>query len=240
MRKRKVWLPKDIKLLMLHYSDTPMSEMMKLFDRNSMSISNKAYDLGLKRSDAFLNGPHGGRIKKGETIGKDSQFKPGMAGWNKGKKQSDYMSAENIEKTKLTRFKKGNVPLNHKPIGHERITRDGYIEVKVRDAGVDSKNKNFELKHRLLWKQHHGDIPEGMNVEFVTGADKINFSISDLVLRTKKENMIRNVESDNAIIKRFLGVKQPEIIEKIKKEMPELIDLKRNSIKLNKQLNNHE
>ena len=240
MRKRKVWQPEDIESLKILYSDTPMFELIEKYDRNSMSISNKAYDLGLKRSDAFLNGPHGGRIKKGETIGKASQFKPGMAGWNKGKKQSDYMSAENIERTKLTRFKKGNVPLNHKPIGYERIKKDGYVEVKVRDAGVDSKNKNFELKHRLLWKQYNGEIPEGMNVEFIPCADKTNFTISDLVLRTRKENMIRNIESDNSIIKRFLGIRDPELIEKIKREMPELIQIKKNTIKLNQQLNKHE
>jgi hypothetical protein len=236
MTKRKLWLPDDIELLKLLYCDTPMFELIKKFDRNSMSISNKAYDLGIKRSAEFLSGPYGGRIKKGQIIGKDSQFKAGVPGWNKGKSQSDYMSFESIEKTKLTRFKKGNIPLNHKNIGYERITKDGYVEVKVRDAVIDSKNKNFELKHRLIWKQYYGKIPEGMNVEFIPGADKINFTISDLVIRTRKESMIRNAESDNSIIKRFLKIKEPELIEKIKNDAPEIIDLKRKAIKLNNKI----
>ena len=28
-------------------------------------------------------------------------------------------------------FKKGNVPANHRPIGSERITVDGFVEIKV-------------------------------------------------------------------------------------------------------------
>ena len=63
---------------------------------------------------------------------------------NKGRKQTEYMSEEQLAKTKATRFKKGHVPKNHKPVGYERITRDGYIEVKTAEPNV------FELKHRLV------------------------------------------------------------------------------------------
>lgn len=232
MRKRKIWQPKDIESLKVLYSDTPMVELIERFNRDSMSISNKAYDLGLKRSIQFLNGPHGGRIKKGERIGIGTQFKKGLIPKNKGMKQIDFMNPEAIEKTKATRFKPGQIPFNIKPIGWERITKDGYVEVKVRDSGIDSKNKNFELKHRLVWKEYNGEIPSNMIVEFLPGVNKINFSVSDLVLRTRKENMIRNNDCDNSIIKRYLKVKDPELIEKIKNDAPELINLKRNSIKL--------
>ena len=232
MRKRKIWLLNDIETLKVLYCDTPMFELIEKFNRDSMSISNKAYDLGLKRSVKFLNGPHGGRIKKGERIGIGTQFKKGLIPKNKGMKQIDFMKPEAIEKTKATRFKPGQIPSNIKPIGWERITKDGYVEVKVRNSGIDSKNKNFELKHRLIWKAHHGEIPSNMIVEFLPGVNKINFSVSDLVLRTRKENMIRNTDCDNSIIKRYLKVKDPELIEKIKNDAPELINLKRNSIKL--------
>jgi hypothetical protein len=150
------------------------------------------------------------------------------------------MKPEEIEKTKATRFQKGIVPHNIKPIGYERITRDGYVEVKVRESKTNSKNKNFELKHRLVWQQHNGEIPEGMNVEFVAGADRLNFTIDDLVLRTRSENMKKNFESDDAIVKRFLGINDPEMVDKIKNQHPELIELKRQTLKLNNQLNRYE
>jgi len=240
MCARKLWLPDEVRYLEKSYPDVPMVQMVSFLNRSASKISNKANSLGLKRSESFFESEHSGRIKKGEVIGKETQFSKGIAGWNKGKKQSEYMKPEEIEKTKATRFQKGLVPHNLKPIGYERITRDGYIEVKVRDSKTDSKNKNFELKHRIIWQQHHGEIPEGMNVEFVAGADRLNFTIDDLVLRTKAENLKKNFESDDAIVKRFLGIKDPEMVDKIKNQHPELIELKRQTLKLNNQLNRYE
>ncbi len=37
-------------------------------------------------------------------------------------------------------FAKGNVPPNHRPVGSERISKDGYIEVKVAEP------KQVEIK----------------------------------------------------------------------------------------------
>lgn len=240
MCARKLWLPDEIGYLKNSYPDVPMDQMVLFLNRTASQISNKAHYLGIKRSKSFFESEHCGRIKKGEVIGKSTQFKKGLAGWNKGKKQTEYMDQETIERTKATRFKKGIVPHNIKPIGHERITKDGYIEIKVRESKTDSKNKNFELKHRLVWEQHHGEIPEGMNVEFVAGADRLNFTIEDLILRTKVENMKKNFESDDCIVKKFLGIKNPELVQKIKNHHPELIEVKRQTLKLNNQLNKYE
>jgi hypothetical protein len=184
-----------------------------------------------------MKGPDCGRILKGQTVGFGTQFKKGSVPKNKGKKQTEFMTAEAIAKTSATRFKKGNQPHNIRQIGFERITADGYVEVKVRNAPENGKNKNFELKHRLVWEQYNGSIPKGMIVEFIPGADKINFTVSDLVLRSRYENMISNSFCDNAIVKRFMKVKEPKMIEKIKNEAPELIALKRNSILLNQKIN---
>jgi hypothetical protein len=41
---------------------------------------------------------------------------------------------------------------------------------------------------------------------------------------------------DTSIVKRFLGVKDPELVEKVKKSMPEVIELKRTQLKLNKKI----
>ena len=42
------------------------------------------------------------------------------------------MTPEAIERTKATRFKKGDKPGNHRKVGSERITVDGYIEIKTK------------------------------------------------------------------------------------------------------------
>lgn len=120
--------------------------------------------------------------------GLTGRFKKGHVTHNKGKKQTEYMSKEAIEKTKATRFKKGNIPQNHRDIGEERISKDGYIYIKVRDGCL---NDNWELKHRYIYKQHYGEIPNGYNVMFAD-KNKRNFDIDNLILVSKSEDLIMN------------------------------------------------
>lgn len=234
---RHIWKPSEVKKLIELYPNTQNKVLAEIFCITEGKISNKAYSLGLRKSEAYMQSPECGRIMKGQRVGIGTEFKKGMVPKNKGKKQTEYMSIENIAKTVATRFKKGSIPHNTKPIGYERITVDGYVEVKVRNAPENGNNKNFELKHRILWEQHHGPIPKGMIVEFLPGADRINFTINDLVMRSRYENMIANSFCDNAIVKRFLGVREPELIEKIKSEAPELIAVKRKTLLLNQKIN---
>lgn len=87
-----------------------------------------------------------------------------------------------------TQFKSGHLPHNTKPVGYERITRDGYIEVKIKMRPSSPLcNDNFILKHRLIWEEAHGPIPEGYKVTFLDG-DKRNFDLSNLALVTNAEN----------------------------------------------------
>ena len=114
-------------------------------------------------------------LKTGNT----GQFKKYKEPWNKGFK--GYMGANK------TSFKKGNIPPNYKSVGSERVTRDGYTEVKIKDP-----NK-WELKHRYVYKKHYGEIPSGYNVIF---ADKniSNFDIDNLILVSKAEMLMLNRE----------------------------------------------
>ena len=114
-------------------------------------------------------------LKTGNT----GQFKKYQEPWNKGLK--GYMGANK------TSFKKGNIPPNYKSVGSERVTRDGYTEVKIKDP-----NK-WELKHRHVYKKHYGEIPSGYNVIF---ADKniSNFDIDNLILVSKAEMLMLNRE----------------------------------------------
>lgn len=117
--------------------------------------------------------------------GLTGQFQKGNISHNKGKKQSEYMTKEAIERTKATRFKKGNRPSNYRPVGSERITKDGYIEVKVADP-----NK-WETKNKIVYKQHFGDIPKGYKVIYADG-NKLNNDINNLILVSNSELLIAN------------------------------------------------
>lgn len=117
--------------------------------------------------------------------GLTGQFKKGHVSHNKGKKQIEYMSQEAIERTKKTRFKIGNKPKNYRPVGSERITKDGYIEVKVADP-----NK-WETKNKIIYKQYFGDIPKGHKVIYADG-NKLNNDINNLILVSDNEELIMN------------------------------------------------
>lgn len=136
--------------------------------------------------------------------------KKGDAPFNKGLKQVDYMTADAIEKTKATRFCKGNVPHNVNPMGDgaivERRDKTGRPYKYVRIA-----LGKWRLYHRILWQQHYGPIPDDGIIVFKDG-DSLNVTIENLELITLAENMLRNSKYNypQDIIPSLLLVKQLE------------------------------
>ena len=92
-------------------------------------------------------------------------------------------------KANVTSFKKGHKPYNYKPLGSERITKDGYCEIKVSDT-----DRRWRLKHVLIYEKHHGKVPKGSAVIFLDG-DKRNFDIDNLHLVTRGQLAMLNKNS---------------------------------------------
>ena len=115
------------------------------------------------------------------NTGRTGCFQKGNIPYNKGRK----MPPEVYEKTKATMFKKGNIPQNYRPVGSERITKDGYIEIKIADP-----NK-WQLKHKYVYEQINGKIPNGYAILFLDG-NKLNTDISNLKLIKRSELLIMN------------------------------------------------
>jgi hypothetical protein len=113
------------------------------------------------------------------NTGFTGQFNKGHIPINKGVKGIVY------EGCKKTWFKKGNEPINHRPIGSERINVDGYIEIKVAEP-----NK-WRLKHRVVWEEKNGPVPKDHNVIFGDG-DRDNLDINNLILVSKQQMLILN------------------------------------------------
>lgn len=118
--------------------------------------------------------------------GLSGKFRKGQAPHNKGKK----MPKEVYEKVKHTMFAKGSVPPNHRPVGSERISKDGYIEVKVAEP-----NK-WRLKQRVVYEEAKGKIPEGCPIIFLDG-NKRNFDIDNLRCITRSELLYLNCNGLN-------------------------------------------
>jgi len=79
-------------------------------------------------------------------------------------------------------FKKGHKPINHKPIGSERIDKDGYTLVKVAEPNV------WKLKHKVIWEEKNGKVPEGYVLTFLDG-DKNNITLDNLALISMAESL---------------------------------------------------
>ena len=79
---------------------------------------------------------------------------------------------------------KYNPPL---PKGAEKTRADGYVHVKVcskRDGG--KKTDNWKRKHRLIYEQANGKIPDGYVIIFLDG-NKQNITLDNLMPASQAE-----------------------------------------------------
>ena len=113
----------------------------------------------------------------GISTGLTGRFEKGHVPVNKGKK---FPGTGN-----RTTFRKGNVPANKMNVGEDIITTDGYVKTKIAEPNV------WEYKHKLIWAEAHGPIPEKHSVIFADG-DKLNLSIDNLLLVSRAELLMLN------------------------------------------------
>lgn len=95
--------------------------------------------------------------RKGWLTGRNGRYPSGHAPANKGKKMP--FNANSAK----TQFKPGQLPHNHVGPGHERIDpRDGYVVMIVDEVNPWTGAATRPVhKHRWLWEQANGPIPEG-------------------------------------------------------------------------------
>lgn len=192
-------------------------------------VSQQASRLGIKKTAEFLKSPECNRLdgKRGSY----SRFKKGHTPVNKGKS----ISPELREKMKHTWFQKG-----HEPAGTKH---DGYISTRIDSHGhpyqyVRVEKGRFEQLHRHNWKKVNGPIPEGMILRSKDGdssnCDPENWELVDRAGHLGK-NSGRDELTDNYILAK-LTQHSPEL-KPLFAEIPELIEYKRNQIKLKRTIN---
>ena len=99
--------------------------------------------------------------------GNSGCFKKGHIPYNKGIKGLTGPSS--------TSFKKGQKPPQTKPVGSERLTKDGCIEIKV-----DEYSKHWKRKHRYVWEQANRPLEKGEVILFLDG-NKTNCNLDNLM-----------------------------------------------------------
>lgn len=102
--------------------------------------------------------------RNGWLTGRTGHFTAGGVAHNKGKKMP--FNANSAR----TQFKRGQLPPNAKYLGHERVSKDGYVEISIAETNPHTGFKRrYVLKHRHLWQQINGPVPEGSALKCLDG-----------------------------------------------------------------------
>lgn len=103
-------------------------------------------------------------LRKGWRTGRTGCFEKGSVPANKGKKMPYN------PKSARTQFKKGHRPASTKYLGHERVSRDGYVEISVQERNPHTGfERRYVLKHRWEWEKVNGPVPDGMALKCIDG-----------------------------------------------------------------------
>lgn len=213
--------PETIKYLSDHYLTTNVNQMSIAVKRSEIYVRGAMKRLGLVQPPDLI-----------ERFTQEGRLKPGNVSWNKGKRQKDYMSKEMIERTKATRFKKGQRIYNEEYDGALSFrfdkTNRPYVYIRLAKA-------KWVLLQVYVWECTRGPIPPGHVVAFKDG-NSMDCTPENLMLLTRKQNMIRNSASTNltdGYIANCLAWRDKEKAAEYLKQ-PLLIQLKRESLKLNR------
>lgn len=206
----------DVAWLREHYPR--MTDIESLLDDYEAKFGNrptkaavymKASKLGIRKAPVI------GRKDKAERAVYWSK-EPAMEAWmlenDHGQRMDELQAAWrerfgfNISHGQVNRFRAAHGTQTRKshgggrpllPIGTERIGKDGYVVVKVREkTTVPMSKDNWMLKHVWAYEQAYGPVPEGHVVYFADG-DRRNFDPENLVAVPRRlVGVMNNLRAD--------------------------------------------
>lgn len=107
--------------------------------------------------------------RNGWLTGRTGCFEPGLVPHNKGRKGQ---CAPGSEKGWFSKGRRnGKARQLYKPIGTERLSKDGYLERKIHD-GMPLQSR-WRAVHLIRWEDANGPLPDGHCLKCLDG-DKTN------------------------------------------------------------------
>jgi hypothetical protein len=182
-RNRTPWAGWEIALLRDLYPDVEASVIAWFVNRELHAVYRKARLLQLQKSREFVASVSRERFDASHPARRFC-FQKGHTPAIKGKKGVSHPGSV------PTQFKPGSKPGNWMPIGSERITHDGYRQVKLTDTGYPPRDW-VEL-HRLVWVAMTGQPIPLRHIVAFRDRNKLNCDPSNLELISLKENGRRN------------------------------------------------
>ncbi|MBD8556888.1 HNH endonuclease [Rhizobium sp. CFBP 8762] len=138
-----------------------------------------AFNANFQREDVTPQNLHALRKRMGWKTGRTGHFVKGQVSPNKGTTCAPGTGGRHPN-AQRTQFKKGRLPHNHQGAGHERIDRkDGYTVMIIDEVNPWTGAATRPVhKHRYLWEQANGPIPDGYVLKCLDG-DKMNCAPSN-------------------------------------------------------------
>jgi len=201
MKPRKYWTATEDAQLTALYPCTPTAKVAVKLGHSLSATYQRAYKLGLAKNAEYLTSPEACRLRRGDNVGAQYRFKKGQTPPNKGLRRPGWAPGRMAE----TQFRKGErrgvaVRL-YKPIGTERMSKDGYLERKVCDAlppagasRLESARiiaRRWRAVHLVVWEAAHGPLPPGHAIAFRNG-DRSDIRLDNLEIITRADLMRRN------------------------------------------------
>lgn len=187
MSARRFWTDAEIEAVRAGYPDAVTAALASQLGRSVSSVYQLAQKLGLHKSQAFLDSPASGRTTGRQGIG--TRFEAGHVPANKGLRRPGWAPG----RMSSTHFKKGGRTGRanevYKPVGTERISKDGYLERKINDAMPF--NKRWRAVHILTWEAANGALPKGYAVTF-KNKDRTDTRLENLELTSRADLARRN------------------------------------------------
>jgi hypothetical protein len=176
-----IWNDKNIKKFTEIYPYKYAKEIALIMGLTVEQVYRISTRLKLKKDPEFRKMELQRQAERLKIVGVKARFPKGHKPANLGKK----MSKDLYDKIKPTMFKKGQDVHNEKYDGYERITKDGYMEVRIRKG-------KFKLKHRLLYEEYHDITLLTSDVIIFVDRNNRNFNIGNLKKITREELMAMN------------------------------------------------
>lgn len=150
------------------------TEEMAWLEANRMMVISdyhRAFCAEFGRDDVSAVNLHSLRKRKGWKTGRTGRFEKGLTPHNKGKPCPPGKGGRHPN-ARRTQFKTGHgrsgvaVKL-YKPVGTERLCKDGYLERKIHD-GMPLQSR-WRAVHLVEWEAVNGPVPEGMALKCLDG-----------------------------------------------------------------------
>lgn len=180
----------DLDFIKQEYPKRLTSEIASELDVDVRRIYEVAYKvLNVRKSTEFLTLEQSGRINKLSKLNAKYKYPKGNTPHNKGKKGSEWLTAESKKAMQPTQFKKGEKPHNAYKDWAEIIHADSkgfrYWKIKV------PEESKLVFKHVWLYTKVFGQPAKGSIIIF-KDKNSLNCVPENLEVITRSENMKRN------------------------------------------------